>query len=182
MLKFLCLTLLIVVHALQSSVANVIDSKDSPTAVTDSLPSSSRSSSIISNIENDASDPIDYLVVPEDSGRSQETIKVPSLSWYIGQRYRHQPLLPFMGAKLGFGGASEESMSRGGPSSFKRYTSSTSSTFVPWAGKRAAFIQPSTPSFFPYEGKRFQAWAGKRAQTFRNWGGKRASDIQAESV
>ena len=49
------------------------------------------------------------------------------------------------------------------PSSYKRISSS--SAFVPWAGKRAE------------QDKRFQAWAGKRGdKPFRSWSGKRASD------
>lgn len=48
-------------------------------------------------------------------------------------------------------------------SGYKRVVD-TSSSFMPWSGKRSA----------GNEEKRFQAWAGKRAdRMFRTWGGKR---------
>lgn len=51
-------------------------------------------------------------------------------------------------------------------SNYKRVSSSSS--FVPWAGKRSS----------AGEGKRFQAWAGKRGDTsFRSWSGKRSNDV-----
>lgn len=51
------------------------------------------------------------------------------------------------------------------PSGYKRVSSSSS--FVPWAGKRTMRA----------EDKRFQAWAGKRGdKSFRSWSGKRALD------
>lgn len=52
-------------------------------------------------------------------------------------------------------------------SNFKRVSSSSS--FVPWAGKRSSTS----------EGKRFQAWAGKRGdKPFRSWSGKRSDDTE----
>lgn len=49
------------------------------------------------------------------------------------------------------------------PSGYKRVSSSSS--FVPWAGKRT----------LQTEDKRFQAWAGKRGdKSFRSWSGKRS--------
>lgn len=48
-------------------------------------------------------------------------------------------------------------------SGYKRVVD-TSSSFMPWSGKRSS----------GNEEKRFQAWAGKRAdRLFRTWGGKR---------
>ena len=55
----------------------------------------------------------------------------------------------------------------GAPSSGYKRISSSSSSFVPWAGKRA--LQTGD--------KRFQAWAGKRGdKSFRSWSGKRSED------
>jgi hypothetical protein len=184
MLKFICLIFLFFSHAVHS-LPNLVETKDFR-SVTPSLPQILSPSSPLrtspSNNNDEVMDLPSFLIEePEFVGlnpHERESEKRNAFSLLFPQRYFHKPQRPVSSA---YGASSGEIFSS--PSSFKRISStSTNSAFVPWAGKRSGFMSPSTPSFFPFEGKRFQAWAGKRAGTFRNWGGKRSDANQPESV
>jgi len=112
------------------------------------------------------SNTLNLVDLPEDLDlEPQDSSNVPtSIAILFATQKLHRP----QGNRFGVSGESFYV-----PSSFKRYSSQTTSAFVPWAGKRSG----QSPSFLPFEGKRFQAWAGKRSGTFRNWGGKRDQEV-----
>ena len=182
MLKLLCLLVLFFSHAVQS---NPVEGKEFR-GVTPSFLASLAAPPTNTN-NNDISEMMDLppSLVEEDEfvglnplERDSVRDSRSSFSLVFPQQYLPK-LQQFMSANYGdrFPGGSLNS-----PRSFKRIpsvgSSSTKTAFVPWAGKRSG---PLTRSGFQFQGKRFQAWAGKRG-TFRNWGGKRSSDIQDEEA